>query len=159
LSKFLTRLFLGLLLIVGAGASAKSDSTFTFTNNGHYSVKVRLFSHTGNREWPGGSRWYDLNSSAPQDIRIACQVGEYVCYGAAYDANNDPRWGRGLNNDQPCTDCCLTCGQSHAWTLNDTRQLVCAKCNNNACRCGYGTRESLCANDRGDNPRATCNTL
>ena len=119
MAKLVTTIVLGLLLVFEATAAQSGDATFKLTNKARFSVMVKIFARNRNWQWPSNTTHWDLKDGAEHALRVACQNGEQVCYGAAYAANNSTYWGDGFKGDKGCTDCCLTCGNnvSHAWNL------------------------------------------
>lgn len=70
-------------------------------------VSLRLFDETNGGGWPGGSDVYLLPSATTKTADIACVPGAKICYGAAAGSLY---WGGGLDDVNPCSDCCNTCG-------------------------------------------------
>ena len=120
---------LGLVLVVGAGtapAPAQNGvATFTFTNNAAHTIFIKIYGPGRRWVWPGPNRHFVLDDRTPRDARIACRVGEKVCYGGSYTANDRPRyWGVGYTGTRGCQGCCLTCGTasqnvSYHWSLTE----------------------------------------
>jgi hypothetical protein len=117
---FLTAVSLACLLSFGAGVrSARSeDATFKLTNSAPFTINVKLFSQTRNGwQWPSSKRHWILDDGKQHTLKAGnCQPGEKICYGGSYD-NNKTYWGAGIDGNQGCTNCCITCGASHAWNL------------------------------------------
>jgi hypothetical protein len=129
LRKFVTAFLFGLFVIVAAGAkpaqAQNGVATFTFTNNASNSILIKMHSQSRSWTWPSPTSHYTLDDTAPHSIRIACNVGEKVCYGGSYTENDTPKsWGVGFRGNKACTGCCLTCGApgqnvNHHWRLTD----------------------------------------
>jgi hypothetical protein len=147
-----------IMLFAGSRAAYSGDVTFTLSDQGVYSVQVKVFSQSRNWQWPSATTHYDLKDDGKHSIHISCQNGEKVCYGASYSANNKTYWGVGLKGDKPCAGCCLTCGSGvkHSWNLNDSSSHVCGSCGDGSCQCGPGTAKSLCAAHKGVDPNVGC---
>lgn len=158
--KLFATVSLGLLLITGAGAgpARSGDVTFKLTDQSSYSIIVKFFSQTRTWSWPTATTHWTLADTGEHAFHLACQNGEKICYGGAFDANDKTYWGVGFKGDRPCTDCCLTCGSnvSHAWNLAPQASNICVECKDGSCQCGVGTQSSLCASHKGIDPKVGC---
>lgn len=117
---FLTAVSLACLASVGAGVTpAQSENaTFKLTNSAPHIIHVKLFSQSRRGwQWPSSTRHWILNDSRQHTLTAgSCQPGEKICYGGSYK-DKSTHWGVGLTGKRPCTNCCITCGASHAWNL------------------------------------------
>lgn len=158
--KHLAAICFSLFVMVGAGSEAaySGDATFTMTNKTPNIIQIKVFSQSRNWQWPSATSHWNLDDDAKHNLRISCQDGEKVCYGASYSANSRKYWGVGLKGDKGCAGCCLTCGSNvhHSWNLNDSSTHTCAACKDGSCQCGPGTAGSLCAAHRGEDPNLGC---
>lgn len=105
------------------GRTPPGEATFRITSKAKYIVYVRLFSQDRKVIWPMNTGAYSLDTSEPFNLKIQCQVGEKICYGAYYKSGGD-YWGVGPNDSYNCTKCCQTCDPAgtnafSAFTLTD----------------------------------------
>src|SRR5262249_14887798 len=154
-------LFFSILLVIGLGTDSApaGDATFKMTNKAPYTIILKFFSQDRSWTWPGPNRHYLLDDDAEHDMRLACQNGEKICFGGAYNQNDKPRyWGVGFLGNKGCDHCCLRCGDnvSHAWSLSEPAPYTCAHCNDGSCQCGTNTPAGLCAAHRGNDPAIGC---
>lgn len=70
-------------------------------------ISFRLFDDTNGGGWPAGSDVFLLPSGTSKEADIACIPGALICFGAAAGTLY---WGGGLDDAEPCTNCCATCG-------------------------------------------------
>ena len=97
--------------------------TFTFTNDAPYTILMKMYSQDRNWVWPSGTTHYLLDDDQAKSARIACTVGEKVCFGGGYNESDSTRWwGVGYRGNKSCTNCCLICGPAdanveHHWRL------------------------------------------
>ena len=117
---FLTAVSLACLLSVGAEVkSARSENaTFKLTNSAPHIIRVKLFSQSRRGwQWPSSTRHWILDDGKQHSLTAGnCQPGEKICYGGSYQ-DSRTHWGLGLAGTRSCTNCCITCGASHAWNL------------------------------------------
>ena len=73
-------------------------------------VYVRFFSNKYERAWPGGDESYVLDDSDRRLMRLSCEQGEKICFGAFTKNQSGPYWGVGRYGDEGCEKCCRTCG-------------------------------------------------
>ncbi len=114
--KLITALLFGLVLVATAGTQqAKAQVvTYCFTNNAAYVIYMRMFSSNRSWHWPATGSWV-LDDRQEHCIRLACNVGEQICFGGSDNASRN--WGVGYNNNVSCTSCCGTCGtNANNWT-------------------------------------------
>jgi hypothetical protein len=105
-------LFFGLLfsLFTTSGAeAAPGTATFQIQSDTKYIVRVALFSAKRNKSWPSSGEYWEIVDSKPKTYKVACEVGEKICYGAWYQ-HLSAEWGVGHKNRYECKDCCITCG-------------------------------------------------
>jgi len=129
LRRFATTTLWLLLLIVGAGTERAQAQdglvTFKFTNNAPYTVYMKMYSQDRGHVWPSATTHYILDDNDEHAARLACHVGEEVCYGGAYYTDGKGTyWGVGYNGNFACKECCLTCGTEdedvwHSWNLTE----------------------------------------
>ena len=125
--KLAAAIIAGLLFAAGTGTgSAQTPGVVTFkvTNGAPYIVMMKMFSQTRKGwVWPNPTTHFVLNDSTERAARLACEVGENICFGASYNPDDTPRyWGVGVKGDKSCTGCCLICGTldqdvSASWSL------------------------------------------
>ena len=133
---------LAALCLVGATAlpSAAADFTFQFVNDTGQALALKLFSRAeSRRQWPSKSKSYGLQSSSDvQAVKIDCDEGEQVCWGAWTGASGPGTAGgshrreggptkvvagAGERGSESCTDCCHVCkagGQAPVAKLGDS---------------------------------------
>src|SRR6476660_517716 len=127
LRKLVTAILVALAVVAGTGTkSAQAQDgvvTFTFTNDAQFTAFVKMFSQDRAWIWPSATTHYILDDNQPKAARLACNIGEKICFGGSYRENDTPRWrGVGYRGNKPCTACCLTCGApgdnvEHHWRL------------------------------------------
>jgi hypothetical protein len=127
LRKLATTILLALLVVAGAGSepvqAQQGVVTFRFTNNAAYTIYVKMFSHTRSWVWPSPTTHFILDDRTERSARLTCRVGEKICFGGSYTANDTPiYWGVGYRGTRGCEGCCLRCGTFeadvwHAWDL------------------------------------------
>ena len=129
LRRFATAILCVFVLVIGLGTrqALAQDGlvTFKFTNDAKYTIYMKMFSQSRNHVWPSGSTHYVLDDSEERTARLACRVGEKICYGGGYRTDGTGSyWGTGYQGNKACRGCCLTCGAededvSYSWTLTD----------------------------------------
>lgn len=70
--------------------------------------------------WPGSGRVYVTRGySLRNTSRFRCNTGRLVCYGGESRDTQQYYWGVGIDGDESCSRCCVTCssGKSAAWDL------------------------------------------
>ena len=72
-------------------------------------LQASLFDVTHDRVWPSPNQVYLADPGGAIDVRIACEVGALICYGAETDPPTDIYWGVGLDGVESCDDCCEPC--------------------------------------------------
>lgn len=87
--------------------------TFTFQVRSlhKFTAQVEFYSQDRNAAWPGGNRAYLLDDDDVHTLRLNCRAREKICFGAWDKGQAKPQWGTGLNQAQPCTNCCWFCEQ------------------------------------------------
>lgn len=76
------------IIVVWLGASSNSgiaaEMTFQFINNTDRQLNVKLFSRAeSHQQWPSKTKAYSLRpDEAPQQLKITCEEGEQICWGA-----------------------------------------------------------------------------
>ncbi|MGV8833000.1 MAG: hypothetical protein ACOH2N_13570 [Devosia sp.] len=85
------------------------DVTFVLQNNHPNAVEVQLYSQDRDHVWPGNDEVYLLDTGAPQNMSIACEPGETICYGAWVKGDSSSYWGTGPDNADSCESCCSIC--------------------------------------------------
>lgn len=101
---------------VGAAGSplkAKAkNSTFTFynRNSSGQEIDFKFFSKTRNWVWPGATTYWIIPPDRKQYVvKLICQRGEKVCFGAWWKANPNHYWGVGQGGNKGCSSCCYIC--------------------------------------------------
>lgn len=114
------------LLLPSAIPAAAADFTFQFLNQTNDSIGLKLFSRgESKRHWPSKTRSYNVKpEGAVQELKIDCDEGEQICWGAWKGAagggtvgGSHQRLGGpsksvagvGDRGIEPCTDCCHVC--------------------------------------------------
>jgi hypothetical protein len=115
LRRLVITVLFGLLVIasMGAGPAQAQNGvvTFTFINNGRYIILMKMFSANRRWVWPSPSTHYVLDDEEPRSAKLACNVGEKICFGGSYRENDRPvYWGVGYLGNKGCQGCCLICG-------------------------------------------------
>jgi hypothetical protein len=87
LRKLITSLLFGIVLVATAGTQQVQAQvvTYCFTNSANYIIYVRMFSQNRSWHWPATGGWV-LNDRQEHCIRLACNVGEYICVGGSDNA-------------------------------------------------------------------------
>jgi hypothetical protein len=95
-------------------AESKHRATFVLTNTS--SLELQAVFHSKNRKaaWPGNGNAYVIHAFGTQELRLRCNPGEKICYGATVEGRNDTYWGVGPYGDKGCERCCITCGSGIA---------------------------------------------
>jgi hypothetical protein len=112
---------LAFAFVAAAPASAWAEDatlTWSFRNNHPNTVQLEFYSQHRDAAWPGGGRAWVLDDYDSHTFRLNCWDGEKICYGAWVDGNASEYWGVGINDSESCDNCCVTCQNAHAGTLN-----------------------------------------
>jgi hypothetical protein len=97
------------ILALAAPAFA-GDMNFYMKNQQDRGVAVELHSRDRNAVWPGGDQVYFLEGRQKKSVKVACQEGEKICYGAWINGDDSISFGVGPDNDKPpCEYCCFIC--------------------------------------------------
>lgn len=94
----------------GTNGKPAKTVTFVFSNRAKYIVEVRMFSQSRKVIWPGAKAAFDISDRRPHKIKIRCNVGEKICFGAYYSESGEEYWGVGKHGREACEDCCGICG-------------------------------------------------
>jgi hypothetical protein len=108
--------------------SIAAEMTFQIVNNTEHELSLKLFSHgASGQHWPGKTRAYSVRpDAAVQRLKIECEEGEKVCWGAWVTVQtlsgpivgpngerssriSTTQLGVGKNNSKPCEYCCHVC--------------------------------------------------
>jgi hypothetical protein len=129
LRRFSTAIICLFLLFVGIDTrhALAQDGlvTFKFTNDARFTIYMKMYSQNRNQVWPGAARHFVFDDNQEKVARLACQVGEKICYGGGYRTDGTGTyWGVGYRGNMGCRGCCLTCGSEeedvwYSWTLTD----------------------------------------
>ena len=120
-----------LLILTSLGATSQSiaaEMTFQIVNDTERDLNLKLFSHgESGQHWPGKTRAYSVRpDAAVQRLKIECEEGEKICWGAwvTVQAISGPiagpngernsrtgtvQLGVGKNNSKQCEYCCQVC--------------------------------------------------
>ena len=129
----------GALMGALAMPAAAADFTFQFVNSSDAALSMKLFSRgDSKREWPAKNRSYTVQSGTTvQELKVDCEEGEQICWGAWTAAQNPSAIGGSGQRDirttkymsgagdrglRSCTDCCYVCkdgGKSPVAKLGD----------------------------------------
>jgi hypothetical protein len=114
---------LGVGLDTGGAQAQDGLATFNITNTARYTIFLKFYSQNRPWAWPGPSDHWILDDSQEHSFRLACNIGEKICYGGGYSQDgNGSYWGVGFLGNHGCTSCCLVCGANNptgGWSLND----------------------------------------
>lgn len=89
---------------------AEADTLVWRMKSDHqYIVYVKFFSQRYERAWPGGGESYVFDDSRTHTLRLECESGEKICFGA-FTKHESSVWGIGKYGDEGCQKCCRTCG-------------------------------------------------
>ncbi|MCV9965108.1 hypothetical protein OIU34_24815 [Pararhizobium sp. BT-229] len=91
-------------------AENRNKLKFTVTNGDDYQAVINFRDHNRTRVWPSPSKSYVIPSGETRTISLACQQGEWICFGANRNLGDISYWGRNIDGKQGCTDCCYRCG-------------------------------------------------
>jgi hypothetical protein len=115
-------------LLLAASSMASADTcggngsaTFKMRNVTPNNVQFAIYSESGRCSWPAAGEHWNLNDGRMHTFRIACNIGEHVCYGGWYK-DQSKYWGVGMNRKYTCSDCCQHCAPNnenleHSWNL------------------------------------------
>lgn len=94
--------------------------TWHFKSTFYSRIELAFYSDDRRLKWPPGDQVYYVESGTSADIRLSCQIGQRICYGAWPSGNTDSFWGVGYTARQGCSNCCYTCngGESDVISLN-----------------------------------------
>ena len=115
-----------LMTMLGAMPAAAADFTFQFVNDGDRALSLKLFSRAeSKREWPSKTKSYSVQpGTTVQELKVDCDEGEQICWGAWTAAQNPAAIGGSGQRDirttkylsgagdrglRACTDCCNVC--------------------------------------------------
>lgn len=96
----------------GASGTPAAKVSFVVTNNAKYAIKIKFFSSNRKVVWPSSNTSFDLKDRLSHDIKIHCDAGEQICYGAYY-SDFSQYWGRGLSGVENCSGCCQICSNTY----------------------------------------------
>ena len=126
---FAATLFSVLVFSIGLSSSPvfaqNGVVTFKFVNEARYIIYLKFFAQNRSWVWPSDNMHYLADDSTERAARLACNVGEKICFGGAYRPDGTGTyWGLGYRGNQSCTNCCLICGTmnddvSHTWRLTE----------------------------------------
>jgi hypothetical protein len=81
-------------------------------------IFLRLFDETNRMVWPADSTHvYALDPGPALGETLSCTTGAKICFGASGTMGRSQLWGVGIDNTQPCADCCATCGDADPPTI------------------------------------------
>jgi hypothetical protein len=105
-----------------------AEMTFQFINNTDRALNVRLFSRAeSHQQWPSKTKAYSVRpDAAPQQLKISCEEGEQICWGAWVTVKKESGELRGQEGQRetvtrkfsagagerglrPCEKCCHVC--------------------------------------------------
>ena len=127
----LPRLFAAIVFVVAcvpATPAPAAEMTFQLINDSERALNFKLFSRGESRQqWPSKSRAYSINpDAAVQQVKISCEAGEQICWGAwmkvqtvsgeirGANGERDTRTstyttGAGERGQRSCEHCCHVC--------------------------------------------------
>ena len=107
-------------LVCGVARAEDATLSWSFQSNYEYTVQLEFYAQDRDAAWPGGGQAYVLDDYEVHTYRLNCWAGEKICYGAWVDGDSDTYWGVGLDDQEGCEDCCVTCsnGEAGLRTLN-----------------------------------------
>ncbi len=90
--------------------TARADTiTWRFKSEHRSVVNFELYASGRRHIWPGGGEVYSLKDSGSHTVKIACNAGEKVCYGAWVRNSRSKEWGAGYGGKGACQSCCYRC--------------------------------------------------
>ena len=122
----------------GSGSGSVSGSITDGCNDG-FDIQYRFYQYSrrsGSNAWdvssrvgvwPGGGQVWITSGLGQQSQPhgLSCTPGYGVCYGASRrNSNNTSYWGTGIDGDNQCTDCCVTCPQTGDVRLGVSHALM-----------------------------------
>ena len=100
--------------------TAVMDWSLSDACNDGRGIGVRLFDKSNSLVWPGASQYWRAAAGGSVDVRISCQRGARICFGAATDPQTSTYWGIGLDGNRGCDSCCFQCND-----VRVARSLTC----------------------------------
>lgn len=98
------------VILAFAAPAFADDMNFYMKNQQSRSVAVELHSQDRKAVWPGGNKVYFLDAKEKKSVKVTCQAGERICYGAWINGDDSQIFGVGPDKDQPpCEYCCFIC--------------------------------------------------
>ena len=110
----------------GAPSGADVELSVIDRCNDGEDIQYRYFEFTSSSStrpvgvWPGGGLVYFTRGlSVTNTNRLRCNTGRLVCYGGESRDTQRYYWGVGIDGDEGCSRCCVTCrpGRSAEWNL------------------------------------------
>lgn len=100
---------------------AQEEVYWHIVNESRQEVMVEFYSQNRDKAWPGGRSAYVIAPQSNQGHTLTCRSAELICYGAWHSNNASHYWGAGRNDENDCTNCCISCqdGSKAAITLQD----------------------------------------
>ena len=118
----------------GGGVGGSREITFRITDacNDGYDINYRFFANDASDDvvggWPGGNLVYSTRRLGETHTHtLACPSNTVkICYGAQRESSSrdNSYWGVGLDGDEGCADCCISCPSSGVVTGG--RRLTCS---------------------------------
>ena len=102
------------LALLPAVPAHAEDLTLYLANRAPYAVAAELSAPDGDAQWPGGGKVYLLEKGEQKSLRIQCDAGEAICYGAWRLGDETTAFGVGPDRDIACDRCCFTCAPKSA---------------------------------------------
>ena len=72
-------------------------------------LEVAFYSADRTLKWPPGNQVFFIEGLKTQNIRLSCQAGQHICYGAWPRGNTTKYWGVGYGGRNGCVRCCYAC--------------------------------------------------
>lgn len=111
---------LALLLLTLAAVlpTAAAEMTFFMKNEQSRAVAVEFYGRDRDIVWPGGDKVYLLEALARKSIRVTCDAGERICWGAWLNGDDSQSFGVGFDGQRYCESCCRVCADSTTETID-----------------------------------------
>lgn len=104
-----------------SGPLPTRNFAWNFQNSTGRTLDVQLYSKGRGVVWPSADRhWIIPPDGSHYTDYIACQAGEYICYGGWPEDGSTDYWGAGRDGKQGCERCCYYCRGAGTQLINMT---------------------------------------
>ena len=123
----LPRLFALTVFVIAsvlAAPAAAAEMTFQLVNDTERALNFKLFSRGDSRQqWPSKTKAYSINpDTAVQQVKITCEAGEQICWGAWMKVQSVSGEIRGANGERE------TRSSTHSTGAGERGQRSCEHC-------------------------------